>query len=388
MATGIRTQLYGFGLDPGRAQHAAQLHEESIIVDMLFQGPCGGPAAFTPAMEREVEDYFERKRDLLGAIALARVLPARLAVAGSYPAYREWWEASGVTVGNQWLVTISWAETLYSLASIVRRCDCLPWLEKALTVSDIRRAKAEGKRAVFIGGQDTIPIGEDIDKLDLLYDFGLRVLGLAYNRMNLVAAGCTERTDAGISNYGARVIARMNDLGIIVDTAHTGHRSTLDAATLSRAPIIDSHTCARALSDHARGKTDEELRAIAATGGVIGVFIIPNFLTTDPNPTVEHFFNHLDYIANLVGPEHVGIGLDWPPPLPAWARQKMTEVVFPMLGFRPEDRAGSQALIDGFRDYRDWPNLTAGLLSRGYSDAEIKGILGENFLRVAEKVWK
>src|SRR5205807_2261930 len=133
--------------------------------------------------------------------------------------------------------------------------DRLPWLVKALTADDFRRAKADGKRVGFISSQNTDGLDPGLDLLQSAYDMGLRMMALTYNNLNAVGAGCTERTDAGVSNYGARVIARMNDLGVIVDTAHSGRQTTLDACDLSTMPVVATHTSAGGLYEVDRAKS-------------------------------------------------------------------------------------------------------------------------------------
>ncbi len=276
-----------------------------------------------------------------------------------------------------------------SLALMTLQFDRLDWLIKARTADDIRRAKAEGKHAGFLNAQNTVGIGQNLDNLNMLHEFGLNMLQLTYNSMNFVAAGCTERTDAGVSSYGVKFIERMNELGIIVDTSHCGHQTTLDACQISSQPVVASHTCAQGVYNHARGKSDEELEALVKTGGVIGVVIVPFLLTDATEVTMEHFLDNIDYIVKLVGHKHVGIGTDWPTySLSEWSLQKYVEEVAPKIGFRPEDRVLATTEVKGFEDYREFINITRGLVSRGYSSDEVKDILGGNWIRVMEAVWK
>ena len=135
---------------------------------------------------------------------------------------------------------------------------------------------------------------------------------LTYNRMDNIGIGCTERVDAGLSMFGIDVVKHCNDLGMIVDVSHCGHLTTMDACRHSKKPVNANHTAARSVYVHARGKSNEALRAIADTGGVIGVVAVPFFLSRADSPTIEHMFDHVDYIAGLVGWQHVAIGTDWP----------------------------------------------------------------------------
>jgi membrane dipeptidase len=208
---------------------------------------------------------------------------------------------------------------------------------------------------------------------------------LTYNSVNFVAGGCTDRVDCGVTDFGVKFIQRLNDLGIIVDTGHCGRQTTLDACALSNAPVVASHTSAAGVHQHDRAKSDEELKAIAASGGYIGVYLVSMFLTDKPVSTIEDFLDHIDYIANLVGPQFIGVGSDWPMQCTQWGIDKLAEYASE-IGFRKEHGTMAPVNVAGFDDYRDFPNITRGLVKRGYSDEQIKGILGENFLRVFEQV--
>ncbi|MCJ7626332.1 MAG: dipeptidase [Anaerolineaceae bacterium] len=378
--------LFDYGLDEAQEERARQLHKESIIIDMLFQGPISTPV-YTAEMEAEIKEKYEEHRDIERSFDEAIIQPIYLAVKDEFPQFREWWDVSGITGGNRQLDMDTMAGAVRSMASATMQFDHFDWLIKALNGDDIRRAKAEGKCAGFITAQNTVALGQDLDNLNLFHMFGLRLLQLTYNSMNFVGVGCTERTDAGVSSYGVKFIERMNELGIVVDTGHVGRQTTLDAVEISTAPTVASHTCAQAISGHARGKSDVELEAIARSGGVIGVVTVPTFLNMQEDATMEDFMDHVDYIAKLVGPEYVGIGTDWPMSLPRFGLRMLTEQLAPRIGFRPQDKIPMFETVDGFADYREFNNITRGLVARGYSDEEIKGILGENWLRVIDQVW-
>jgi membrane dipeptidase len=378
--------MFDYGLDEAQEERARRLHAESIIIDMLFQGPISTPV-YTSEMEGEIKTSYEEHRDVERSFMEAIMQPIYLAVKDEFPQFREWWEASGITAGNRQLDMDTMEGAVKTMAAATLQFDHFDWLVKALNGDDIRRAKAEGKYAGFVTAQNTIALGQDLDNLNLFHMFGLRMLQLTYNSMNFVGAGCTERTDAGVSSYGVKFIERMNELGILVDTGHVGRQTTLDAVEISKAPVVASHTCAEAVSGHARGKSDKELAAIAGSGGVIGVVTVPTFLNMQEDATMEDFMNHVDYIAKLVGPEYVGIGTDWPMSLPRFGLRLLTEQLAPRIGFRPQDKIPMFETVNGFADYREFINITRGLVARGYSDEEIKGILGENWLRVIDKVW-
>jgi len=376
---------YDFGLNDEQETRAAKLHEESIIIDMLYWGPCTY-RSYTPEMEEELKMLWETHRDPVMTTIASANQPIHRALSGEFPQFKECWDVSGVTAGNRW-VEFSSMNTFATTFSInIAQFDQFSWQIKAFRADDFRRAKAEGKHAGYINTQLGTGISMDfIDLVEPAYLLGLRMIQLTYNFMTYVGSGCTERTDAGVSSYGARLIDKMNDLGIIVDTGHCGRQTTLDACALSKAPVVASHTSAEEIYKHARAKSDEELRAIAATGGIMGVYCMPFCLAPGEGVTVEAMLDHIDYIVNLVGWEHVALGTDWPMPFPKSMLYVMGHV-FAAYGFRPEDKMDVTTNLIGFDDYRDFPNITRGLVGRGYNDEQIKGILGENFLRVFEAV--
>jgi membrane dipeptidase len=209
---------------------------------------------------------------------------------------------------------------------------------------------------------------------------------LTYNRMDNVGTGCTERVDAGLSMFGLDVVRHCNEIGMMVDVSHCGHLTTLDACRHSKHPVNANHTAARSLHPHARGKSNEALRAIAETGGIIGVVAVPFFLTDHPSPSIEHMLDHIDYIANLVGWQHVAIGTDWPLQAPEDVLIRTFGSQTQSIGFRSADSIDVTRRLRGFDDCRDLPNITRGLVKRGYTDEKIAGILGENALRVMAKI--
>lgn len=376
---------YDFDLTQDEEARAARLHDESVIIDTLFQGPLGA-SAFTPEMDRELQERLKQTGDRLQVLIDAMELPGRLALKGELPEYRAQWAASGITAVSVNVELGDLAVAMRAFAMAQAQFDGFDWLTKALTAADIRRAKAERRHAGFMNTQLVTGPFATIELLDAAYDLGVRMIQLTYNSLTTVGAGCTERTDAGVSYFGARAIARMNELGIIVDTGHCGRQTTLDACELSSTPVVASHTAADAVYPHQRAKDDDEIRALAATGGTISVVAVPFFLSSKPDATIEAMLDHVDHIAELVGPEHAAVGTDWPMQLSSWA---LTEVLVPLtsdIGFRPEHGIRPDQTLVGFADYRDFRNITRGLVKRGYSDDEIRGILGGNFLRVFEQV--
>ena len=249
------------------------------------------------------------------------------------------------------------------------------------TVNDIVEAKADGDLALTLNLQETNPLERSLDMVEVYYNLGVRHMLLAYNQKNFVGDGCADDTNAGLSLFGRRLVKKMNDIGMLVDGTHSGRRTTLEAMELTESPFIFSHCCALGVASHYRNITDEQIRACAGTGGVIGINGVGGFLI-DQAAKTESMFSHLDYMAELIGPEHVGIGLDYVKNIPAfWASARTSPDAWPMNQNQPHvdhENAQPEQLLE----------LTQMMVDRGYTDENIIGILGGNFKRVAQQVWK
>jgi membrane dipeptidase len=373
---------FDFGLSSAEEDRARRLHETSQVIDMLFQMP-GGSAIFDDLPAGALDRALEGKTALWERYSTALHTPFDLALSGESHVVRDWCRQSGLTT-----VSIGMPVTAIGAEAKEGSDDWIlqqPWVRLATTLAEIRQAKADGVLAVYGNCQPTYGLPVDLDAIDRAHASGLRSLMLTYNRMDHVGVGCTERVDAGLSNYGVEVVERCNALGVIVDTSHCGRMTTLDACKVSSAPVTANHASASGVHAHARGKSDAELDAIAATGGVIGVVTVPFFLAAG-EPTIEAWLDHVDYIARRVGWRHVGIGTDWPLQAPRDLLEETVGGLLREIGFRPEDKIDVTQTLVGFSDYRDMPNITRGLVKRGYDDDQIRGILGENFLRVFQAV--
>jgi membrane dipeptidase len=380
---------YDFGLSAAEEARAAALHRQGIIFDWLSQH-VGGSNIFehySPELQAEFRAMVADAGDLWLAYRRAAYWPYEMSLQGRSNLIRDWYLASGMTCGT-WGVPVhdGTVPQLLEAEAIKAKYENLPWLCFATTASQVREAKRDGLIAVYGHWQPTVPIPRDLKAIDRAYARGLRSLMLTYNRMDNVGVGCTERVDAGLSMYGVDVVRHCESIGLMVDASHCGHLTTLDACRQARRPVNANHTCAKSLSNVARGKSDDALRAIADTGGIIGVVAVPFFISTAPKPTIEAMLDHIDYITNLVGWKHVCLGTDWPNQAPDDVQQKLLGIIQGEIGFRPEDRFDVTARVTGFDDYRDLPNITRGLVKRGYSDEQIKGVLGENALRVFEDI--
>ncbi len=231
----------------------------------------------------------------------------------------------------------------------------------ATTADDIRRAKVEGKVACILSMEDAAQLEGDIDALLPLQLLGLKAIGLVWGPPNEVGIGVTgvPILDRTLTRFGRELVGEMNRLKLLVDVAHINEAGFWDVMEHNAGPVINSHANARALVDHPRNMTDEQIKAIAGTGGVIHV-VFAYLRGDEQQPSVNDVLDHIDHICNLVGPEYVGIGSD-----------------YDALPDRPPK---------GLEDATKFTNITRGLVARGYTDDEILGILGCNFVRVLESV--
>lgn len=241
---------------------------------------------------------------------------------------------------------------------------------------DILRAKKEDKLAVGFHFQGTNPVAQDLNMVETYYKLGIRHMLMCYNLKNAVGDGCQEVTDGGLSRYGRSLIAEMHRVGMFVDVAHTGHRTAMDVFETAEGPVIISHANARVVRDpgDSRNVPDEQIKACAASGGVIGVIGFGPNVSEKGKLSTKALLRHIDHIAELVGPQHVGLALDYvydneynrPNP---WN---------PIYNPRPIDQIEPE----------DLPRLTQDMMEAGYPEADIRGILGENWLRLAKQLWK
>lgn len=261
-----------------------------------------------------------------------------------------------------------------------------------LTAEDIERAKREGKLGLILHCQGTALIEDELDLLDAYQAAGLRIVQLCYNRKNLVGDGAGERTDSGLSHFGVRLVERLNVLRMVVDCAHTGHRTSLDAIQTSSAPVIISHANARAVQDNARNIADDLIKAIAASGGVVGTVGFPAFLTWDGQPTLDHFIDDIAYKADLVGIGHVGLGIDYyegqhPIEDDATARARYDRRVSEGHWRPAEYPPPPYKYPAGIETPRSLQRLTERLIERGFTEEDTRKVLGLNWLRVYRTVW-
>lgn len=308
------------------------------------------------------------------------------------PSYLDWYRQGGVTALAPTVSTADGArktfDRLAKWQKIFReRQDLLP----LRTAGDIEFAKRSGRLGVYLHCQGADPIEDNLDLVDSYKALGVGVVQLTYNVKNRVGDGCEERTDAGLSRFGVKLIERLNHARVVVDCSHTGLRTSLDAIECSSTPVILSHSNSRAVHPSARNVPHELIDAVAASGGVIGIAGFPAMVASTAAPSLDQFIAHIDDIAQRVGIDHVGLGIDY-----YWGQAGVASDEAALRTYNEAVRSGiwSQSYPPpphhypaGIETPRSLPNLTIRLLQRGYSELDIRKILGENWLRVMRTVW-
>ena len=253
------------------------------------------------------------------------------------------------------------------------------------SAEDLAAVHGSGRIGILIGLQTSSHFRSP-DDVDAFHGLGQRVSQLTYNSRNLIGNGSTERIDGGISDFGVAIIERMNAVGMAVDVSHSGDRTTLDACELSSRPVLFTHSNSRVLSGgHPRTKTDEAIRAMAATGGVMGITGVRMFVKDREPTTIEDYINHFDHVRDLVGVEHLGVGSD----VDLHGYDDMPEDEYAALKAAYKDSYAFRDKIDieGVDHPKRMFDLTEALLRRGYTDDHVRGILGGNFQRVLSEIW-
>ncbi len=316
-----------------------------------------------------------RRTLVFDGLALGYVLEER---------YAERCLEAGVNAAIVTFVTdASWERTLEGMEAALRRIECSALLRLALGADDVEAARREGRLAVVLGTQGAAFVEDRLWRVGTMWRLGLRVIGLAYTAGNLLADGCGESRDGGLTFLGRDFVAAVNELPLLLDVSHAGHRARAEVAALARAPVC-THSNAFAVHPNARNTTDETALAIAAKGGVLGVCGLPKAVA-ERDPTLNDLLDHCTHWIRLLGVEHVGLGLDF-----TEAYQERGELLDASRIWRTRrpdifgtvDEFLTQSYPRGVESIRQLANLTQGLLDRGYDEAEISAILGGSWLRL------
>ena len=389
-------------------ERGLELHRASFVCDAYGFSPFAGSwtgtgsrevarAAAAGASDAEIENL---SGDLAATLS-AEEEPVRLH-------YQEAWNFSGVTciVQNAGEEGSDITRLMKRLAYYTYISDLMPdFVVKAGRPEDLPKAKKQGKRCFYLTGngvplpQRWVSVEEELIYIRIFFQLGIRMMHLTYNRRNMIGDGCMEKSNAGLSDFGRAVVREMNRAGVIVDVAHSGWQTSLEAAQVSGRPMVVSHSVCAGLNPHRRSKPDEVIRAVADSGGFIGICCLPAFLGGTGD--ISAFLDHIDYVAKKFGVDHVAIGTDnaficerpepekkavsEPEQKPGKRRPAFEWFWYPDDPmFAPEWNQPRQKLS---LSWTNWPLFTVGLVQRGYSDLDIQKIIGGNVLRVAQAVW-
>lgn len=312
------------------------------------------------------------------------------------------WKASGVTCvfQNAAYSDNSIDKLIKRIAHFTYATDQMKdFITKAVSPEEISQAKKLGKRTLYLTGNgvplagDRVSVEEELRYIRYFFQLGLRMLHLTYNRRNLIGDGCGEPTDAGLSDFGRAVVKEMNRVGIIVDIAHSGWQTSLDAANISNKPVVASHTTVTEINNVVRSKPDYVIKAIAETEGYIGICCIPRFLGGTGD--ISALLHHIDYVVKHFGADYVAIGTD------VGYRSKYSKAQNTILSEQsmqpapksrtrfaalwPEEPFTKTSKMVQSLAWTNWPLFTVGMVQMGYSDGDIQKILGGNAMRVSKE---
>ena len=372
--------------------HGFELHANSIVFDAYgfapraaIDGDAMRNAMETGASAIELQDMREDMTMTRAAVDLAERAE-----------FLQAWKASGVTCifqncgeeGNDPLVLLKRLARFTNLTDSIRDI-----LRRAVFPDDVRQAKRDGVGCLYLSGngvpltQAWVSVEDELRYVRVFYQLGIRMMHVTYNRRNRLGDGCAEPANGGLSDFGRAAVDELNRVGVIVDVAHSGWQTSLEAAQRSSKPMVASHSTCGSLYEHIRSKPDSVIRAIADTGGYIGICCISRFLRHSGDITA--LLDHIDHVVKKFGPDHAAIGTDVAYQSRNAARERAK------LPARPKGRTRWAALWppDNFKTtgrmiqsiaWTNWPLFTVGLVQRGHSDAVIQKIIGQNVLRVLE----
>jgi membrane dipeptidase len=366
-----RVPPYAAGLTAAQDERASALLRDSLVISLHDH-----PVRFPLRMEQTPE-YNRTGRQ--------HAAYAGLAASGMTVVFDNMMDGTACVTGNApW----RWDDIITDLG--MRQAD-LAHADGFLvvrTVADIDEAHRSGRVGLVFGLEAATPIENEIDRLDVLYGLGIRQIGIAYSDANALGSGLSETTDGGLTAFGRRAVARMNQLGLAIDVSHSSDRTALDVCEHSDKPVFITHAGARAVWDTPRMKPDEVLVAVARTGGVIGMSAAPHTTLSDAHPrhSIESVMDHFRYCVDLVGIDHVAFGPDT-----LYGDHVQLHKIFAHLlslaALRGPDFE-PVGYVDGLENpTENFPNICSWLVCRGFDDAAIRAVIGGNVYRSLQSVW-
>jgi membrane dipeptidase len=367
-----RVPPYDGGFEPAQVERAERLLAENITISLHDH-----PVLF-PKDISETPAYNRTGRQ--------RTAFAGLAASGLTALFDNMMDGTACVTGyTPW----QWDDVVTDLG--MRQADLAHQSDVVVikTVDDIRQARSHGTVGLVFGLEASTPIGNDIEKLDVLYGLGVRQIGIAYSDSNALGSGLNESLDGGLTNLGRRAVRRMNQLGLAIDVSHSSDLTGIQACAASDRPVFMTHAGARAIWDIPRLKSDEALRAIADTGGVIGISAAPHTTISHAHPrhSILSVMDHFKYCVDLVGIDHVAFGPDT-----LYGDHVGLHTTFAALLNKDTDASGPAyeqvPYVDGLENpTENFHNIAAWLVQDGFSDQEIIKVLGGNIVRALEDIW-
>ena len=366
-----RVAPYAAGLSTEQAERARRLLDESIVISLHDH-----PVLFPNDM-RQTPAYNRTGRQHTGF--------AGLKASGMTVVFDNMMDGTACVTGNApW----RWLDIITDLG--MRQADIAHQRDVVVirTLEDIERAHESGRVGLVFGLEAATPIENEIERIDVLFGLGLRQIGIAYSDSNSLGSGLSERIDGGLTHFGRRAVRRMNQLGLAIDISHSGDQTGIDTCRASTQPVFMTHAGARAVWDIARMKGDDVLRAVADTGGVIGMSAAPHTTLSHAHPhhNIHSVMDHFEYCAELVGIDHVAFGPDT-----LYGDHVGLHTVFSHLLSGATSNSPNfekVAYVDGLENpTENFENICGWLVQHGYSDAEIAAVLGANIMRALRDIW-
>ena len=308
-----------------------------------------------------------------------------LARSGLAAAFENFGDGSAtITSKSGW----KWSDVIHDIGMRYSDWAHQDFLVRAETVADVRRAFDAGQVAAIPALEAATPIENELDRIDILYGLGIRMLGVVYSESNALGSGCREPGDAGLTGFGRRAVERMNRLGMLIDVSHAGDRTSLDVIRASSAPVCISHSGSRELWPISKCKPDDVIRACAARGGVIGIEAAPGTTMVRPDletASIETFMRHFEYCVDLAGIDAVTFGPD------TFFGDHAGSYGIPSGALLASGDGDYDAIVPeyvvGLENIGDYPNIVRWLVKHGYADDEIAKVIGGNTLRVLGQAW-
>lgn len=357
---------YELKLDAGDEQRAVEVAKEYPVIS-LHEHPFYFPSDVEETLQYVSEGRAGTAYDALAESPLTAVFDNMLD------------GLAAVTSKSGW----KFRDIVYDLGMRLCDLDHQDFVVQARTIDDVLEAHETGRIAMIPTIESSMPIENELDRIDVLFGLGIRMMGLTYSESNALGSGLKEERDAGLTTFGRDAVARMNEVGMAIDASHASNKSTLDACEVSNAPVFLSHNGAYELLDDDRLDPDHVLEAVADTGGVIGIQAAPhNTATVENNPhhTIDAVIEHFEYVRDLVGINHVTFG----PDTLYGDHVGLHDLFFSEV----RDELEKVEYVKGMENPTEaWNNIIRYLVREGYDDDEIEKILGGNVLRALEDVW-